>query len=64
MFSSALPPRFISDKCCGLLLRARRYKLLAFEGEMLFQVGQRVRLLFGKGDSCLRGSRPEKYINC
>merc|ERR1719474_2041501 len=29
--------RFISDKCCGLLLRARRYKLLAFEGEMLFQ---------------------------
>jgi len=29
--------RFISDKCCGLLLRARRYKLLSFEGEMLFQ---------------------------
>jgi len=29
--------RFISDKCCGLLLRARRYKLLAFQGEMLFQ---------------------------
>merc|ERR1711970_1107610 len=22
--------RFISDKCCGLLLRARRYKLLTF----------------------------------
>jgi hypothetical protein len=30
--------RFISDKCCGLLLRARKYKLLDFEGEMLFQV--------------------------
>merc|ERR1719412_1413191 len=29
--------RFISDKCCGLLLRARRYKLLSFVGEMLFQ---------------------------
>lgn len=29
--------RFISDKCCGLLLRARKYKLLEFEGEMLFQ---------------------------
>jgi hypothetical protein len=31
--------RFISDKCCGLLLRARKYKLLTFQGEMLFQVG-------------------------
>ena len=30
--------RFISDKCCGLLLRARKYKLLTFQGEMLFQV--------------------------
>ena len=29
--------RFISDKCVGLLLRARRYKLLAFVGEMLYQ---------------------------
>lgn len=29
--------RFISDKCAGLLLRARRYKLLNFQGEMLFQ---------------------------
>jgi len=29
--------RYISDKCSGLLLRARRYKLLDFEGEMLFQ---------------------------
>eukprot|EP00092_Neocalanus_flemingeri_P018915 GFUD01020487.1.p1 GENE.GFUD01020487.1~~GFUD01020487.1.p1 ORF type:complete len:209 (+),score=51.96 GFUD01020487.1:174-800(+) len=29
--------RFISDKCCGLLLRARRYKLISFQGEMLFQ---------------------------
>ena len=30
--------RFISDKCAGLLLRARRYKLVTFAGEMLFQV--------------------------
>merc|ERR1719225_1513845 len=29
--------RFISDKCAGLLLRARKYKLITFEGEMLFQ---------------------------
>jgi len=29
--------RFISDKCSGLLLRARRYKLVSFQGEMLFQ---------------------------
>ena len=30
--------RYISDKCVGILLRARRYKLLTFEGETLFQV--------------------------
>ena len=35
--------RFISDKCCGLLLRARRYKLLSFEGEMLFQVKKQIK---------------------
>jgi len=29
--------RVISDKCVGILLRARRYKLLTFEGETLFQ---------------------------
>jgi len=29
--------RFISDKCAGLLLRARRYKLVSFQEEMLFQ---------------------------
>ena len=28
----------ISDKCVGLLLRARRQKLVTFEGECLFQV--------------------------
>lgn len=28
---------YISDKCVGILLRARKYKLVDFEGEMLFQ---------------------------
>lgn len=28
----------ISDKCVGLLLRARKQKVLDFEGEVLFQV--------------------------
>uniref|UniRef100_A0A915HYD2 Costars domain-containing protein n=1 Tax=Romanomermis culicivorax TaxID=13658 RepID=A0A915HYD2_ROMCU len=28
---------FISDKLVGMLLRARRHKIVAFEGEMLFQ---------------------------
>lgn len=35
----------INDKLVGILLRARKYKLLDFEGEMLFQVGNFKKLL-------------------